>query len=278
MASIRMIPGEPALIILEKSGKRNLVVADMHIGIETSLGVEGVVRNYIKKNLERLEKLIKENKIHKLILVGDIRHRLPIEKEYWQAVTEQEELDRRIALEIPDLLLKFKQLCDVLIIPGNHDGALKSYFPSVEEVLIENVGIFHGHKILSEKMQKAETIVAAHSHPAVVFRDKLGYRAAKKAWAVGKVGKSKTRVIVVPAFNEFITGTGINEKQKLLGPLFKTDTFKVEDVELYTLDGTGLGKVSSVNNEEFFSQDDQKKYKKLSPRRDAYGKRKSYPS
>jgi len=282
MASIKMLVGEPALILTEKSGRRNLVVADMHLGVECSLGMESLARASIQKNLDRLEKLITKNKIHRLILVGDIRHKLPAEKEYWQALTEQEEMDRRIALEVPEMLLRFKKLCEVLIIPGNHDGALKSYFPSVDELLIENVGLLHGHKRLSDKMYKADHIIAAHSHPAVVFRDKLGYRAAKKAWVVGKLKETDARVIVMPAFNEFITGTGVNEKQKLLGPMFKTDTFKVDKVELYTLEGIAVGKASSLGTKSFFGDDqeeyeDYKENKKTTKlRRGTYGKRKIY--
>jgi len=279
MASIKMIAGEPALIITEKSGQKNLVVADTHIGAECSLGMENLARANIRKNLDRLERLIAHNRINRLILVGDIRHRFPADKEYWQALTEQEELERRIALEVPEMLLRFKKICEVLIVPGNHDGALKSYFPSANEVVIENIGILHGHRKLSQKMSKVDHIVAAHSHPAVIFKDKLGYRYAKKAWVVGKLKHSKTCIVVVPSFNEFITGTGVNEKQKLLGPTFKTDSLKIDDVELYTLDGIAVGKVSSLNNaEEFFISEIHKPMSRKTNRGETHGKRKIYTS
>jgi len=254
---IRMVAGQPALILKEKN-KLTLVVADLHIGRECFVGVESVARSLIKKNLDRLRKIIKENSIDQLIILGDIRDFIPTDKEYWQVLGEKEELQRRIAMEVPDMLASFKDLCKVDIVPGNHDGGMKSYVNAHEEMIIGNVGIFHGHRWPSKEMLKSvDTIVASHSHPAISFMDQLDYRAVIKAWAVGsvkaenvaehlqKAGKTKTKievnqdikVIIVPAFNDLITGTAVNENKKMLGPTFKEDLFNVSEVELYTLDG-----------------------------------------
>ena len=184
---IRMVAGQPALILKNKN-KLTLIVADLHIGRECFVGVESVARSLIKKNLDRLRTIIKEDSIDQLIFLGDIRDYIPTDKEYWQVLGEKEELQRRIAMEVPDMLASFKDLCDVDIIPGNHDGGMKSYVSSHEEMIVGNVGIFHGHRWPSKEMlEKVDVIVASHSHPAISFMDQLDYRAVIKAWAIGSI-------------------------------------------------------------------------------------------
>jgi metallophosphoesterase superfamily enzyme len=188
------------------------------------------------------------------VLIGDIRHRIPIEKEYWQQMTDEEETTRRVALEVPEQLLKLKNICEVILVPGNHDGALKSYFKTYSELLIEDIGVFHSHKWPSGEMIKtAGTIIAAHSHPAVALQDELGHTSKRKVWVFGEIDKkglekqypriefkASKQIVIMPAFNDLIVGRAVNEKREFLGPLLKTDMFKIEKMEIFTLDGTSL--------------------------------------
>lgn len=250
MAKIKMVANEPALIIEGK--QRSLVIGDLHIGIETQLGTERLAKNAINQLIDKIISLIKETKADNLILVGDIRHRLPIEKEYWQQLNEEEEMEHRISILVPDFLFKLKDYCDVKIIPGNHDGGLKSYFETSDEIIIENIGIIHSHKWPSkEMMERIDTIIVAHSHPAVIFQDQFGYKTKKKVWIKGKLNSKelKTRypninkeisVIMLPAFNPMIIGSPINEKGKFLGPLLKDSIMKMDEIEVFLLDGTQI--------------------------------------
>lgn len=258
MAELRMIAGEPAAIVIERKsrsgGRRSLLVADLHIGIESSLGTEKLAMEAIGKMIGKLETLVKENAADRLVLIGDIRHRIPLEKEYWQQMTDEEETNRRIALGVPDQLLKLKKACEVVLVPGNHDGALKSYFETHSELIIDDIGIFHSHRWPSEEMiGRVDTIIAAHSHPAVAMQDELGHISKKKVWVFGEVTegalkkkyptldvRGDKRIVIMPAFNEMITGKAVNQNEGLLGPLFKTDMFKIEKMEIFTLDGTSL--------------------------------------
>ena len=258
MAELRMVAGEPAAIIIESKGKnkgrRSLLVADLHIGIEIALGTEKLAMEVIAHMLDKLKSLVKKNEADRLVLIGDIRHRIPIEKEYWQQMTDEEETTRRIALEIPEQLLKLKDVCEVILIPGNHDGALKSYFETRSELLIEDIGVFHSHRWPSEEMiRRAGTIIAAHSHPAVTLQDELGHTSKRKVWVFGEIDEkglerqypgiefeAGKRIVIMPAFNDLIVGKAVNEKREFLGPLLKTDMFKIEKMEIFTLDGTSL--------------------------------------
>lgn len=251
MAKIRIVANEPAILI-EKGKERTLVIGDLHIGIETQLGTEKLARKAISEMIDKIIQLIKDTKAKNLILVGDIRHKLPAEKEYWQQMTEQEEMEHRISIEIPDMLFRLKQHCEVKIIPGNHDGGLKSYFETAEEIVIENIGIVHSHKWPSKEMiEQIDTLIVAHSHPAVSFKDQFGYKTKQKAWVKGSLNSKELKtqypninkeisVIVLPVFNPLIIGSPINEKSKFLGPLLKDKILKIDEIEVFLLDGTQI--------------------------------------
>ncbi|MCX8202327.1 MAG: metallophosphoesterase [Candidatus Micrarchaeota archaeon] len=251
MAKIKIIANEPALII-ESKKEKTLVIGDLHIGIEAQLGTEKIAKKAINDLVEKIIKLIEETKSGSVVLVGDIRHKLPKEKEYWQQLSEEEEVEHRISIEIPEILFRLKKHADVRIIPGNHDGGLKSYFETAEEITIENIGIVHSHKWPSKEMMEAiDTLIVAHSHPAVIFKDQFGYKTKQKAWVKGTLDSKELKtqypninkdisVIILPVFNPLITGSPINEKEKFLGPLLKDRIMKINEIEVFLLDGTQI--------------------------------------
>ena len=281
MAQIQAVANEPALLIIEsRTKKRILVVGDLHIGIEVGLGTERIAKKAIEDMIAHIEEIAKETKADLLVLVGDIRHALPSEKEYWQQLDEDEEVAHRVSIEIPDMLFRLKKVCEVRIIPGNHDGGLKSYFETSDEIVIENVGIVHSHKWPKEEMMgRIDTLVVAHSHPAVAFRDEFGYRTREKAWVKGEVDSKELKiqypnintgaikVIVMPAFNPLVVGTPINERseRKFLGPLLKDKLFKLNKTEIFLLDGTSIAI-------DYTAKESRKKGEKYGKRKDNSGK------
>lgn len=250
MAKIKIVANEPALIIEGK--ERTMVLGDLHIGVETQLGTEKLAKKAINDMIEKIIKIGKESKAKRIILVGDIRHKLPSEKEYWQQMTEEEEVEHRISIEIPDMLFKLKQNFDVRIIPGNHDGGLKSYFETSEEIIVDDIGIIHSHKWPSkELMERISTLIVAHSHPAVIFKDQFGYKIKEKVWIKGTLNSKELKtqypninkdisLIVLPVFNPLIIGSPINEKKKFLGPVLKDKILKMDEIEVFLLDGTQI--------------------------------------
>lgn len=251
MAKIRIVANEPALVIEEKKEK-TLVIGDLHIGIETQLETEKIAKKAIEDMINKIIGLVKETKSKNLILVGDIRHKLPAQKEYWQQLTDEEEVAHRISIEIPDMLFKLKKYCEVKIIPGNHDGGLKSYFETADEIIIGDVGIIHSHKWPSkELMEKISTLIVAHSHPAVILEDEFGYKTRQKVWVKGVLNSKELKtqydninkdisVIVLPVFNPLIIGSPINEKKRFLGPILKDEILKMQEIEVFLLDGTPI--------------------------------------
>jgi metallophosphoesterase superfamily enzyme len=56
---------------------------------------------------------------------------------------------------------------------------------------------------------------------------------------------SVSEMIVLPTFNDLLGGLPVNgdAPQTLLGPLFRKEAINMEDFEVFLLDGTFLGRV-----------------------------------
>ena len=79
------VHNEPAAIIkkppdVEGSGHGNvLILADLHYGIEFSLAQAGAnLPSQTKQTTKRIIELCKKNEISELILLGDIKHTVPV--------------------------------------------------------------------------------------------------------------------------------------------------------------------------------------------------------
>lgn len=237
---IKFIAGQPALIISGERADRTLVIADLHFGIECELGLEATIRKLIRTNVENIVKLIKIHKAKSLVILGDLRHRLP--------ATTESELEFQIEKEIPRSIDELKRHCDVTLVTGNHDGGLEIDCRTVKELVMGDTALTHGHRWPSEEAMRCEHLIIAHTHPAVAFVDKLGHRALRKAWVVGSFKKNmKERypevnlgieVIVMPSFNPYVVGADMSEG--LLGPLLQKEMFKIETAKVYLLDGTPI--------------------------------------
>jgi len=108
----RFITNRPALMAGDK-----LVIVDLHIGIEYEFYKSGIkVPSSTESLSHSIELLIKETKPKRLIILGDIKHKVP-------GVTKQE------LREIPEFLSKLSEKIPIEIVPGNHDDNLKNYVP-----------------------------------------------------------------------------------------------------------------------------------------------------
>jgi hypothetical protein len=251
------VHGEPALVV-DVDRECVLVVADLHLGVESELAEGGVgLPSQIPKVKERLLKLIGRHEPDRLIFLGDVKHNVPI-------ISWQEWRD------LPSLLAELTKLVRVEILPGNHDGDIKGLAPP--EVTIhgprgivlgkrERIGLMHGHTWPDPKLLSTKLLVIAHNHPAIEFRDKLGMRTVEPAWLRCKLKPSKfparlrdkikgkgPELMVMPAFGELIGGASVNRRipEELLGPMFKAGAVALDDAEVYLLDGTFLGTVANL--------------------------------
>jgi len=227
---MKFIQNKPALLIND-----NLVVADLHNGIEFELFKKGAkVPSQTHQKLERLKEIIKETKPKNLIILGDLKHNVPITSRQ-----EQEE----VPVFLQDLLRLVK---NVIITKGNHDGNIEKLVPPgvdvVDEFIEKEVGYFHGHKKPTGELLKQELIICAHTHPSILLKDIRGN--IQQAWIETTVKDSHTRVVVVPAFDDSTRGSAINNTEPI-GPFLKK-MVDLENAEAILLDGSYLGTVGEL--------------------------------
>ncbi|MBN2518761.1 MAG: phosphoesterase, partial [Candidatus Altiarchaeota archaeon] len=79
---MKFIPNRPAVLV-----GNMLVVADLHNGIEYELHKKGVeVPSQTQAKLERLKSIIDETRPKRLVILGDLKHNIPItsRQEYYE--------------------------------------------------------------------------------------------------------------------------------------------------------------------------------------------------
>ena len=244
ISDIQPIPNEPALFI---KNKQILVVADLHIGIESQLREQGIqTTSHAQKMIEHFSSLCKKFKPKEIILLGDIKHNIP-------SATFQERKDVR------NFLTQIKEFSSIHIIPGNHDGFIGKLSP--EEIIIhpsdgfyiENVGFVHGHRWPSEIIMQCDQIIIAHTHPTVMFKDRLESRTFEPCWVKGLFLKDKLiekypnsknpEILIMPAFNPLCGGIAANQ-EGITGPIGKL--IDIQNSQIYLVDGTSLGKIKDI--------------------------------
>ena len=261
---ITPIINEPALIVTNTT--KALVVADIHLGIEWDLYKSGFsIPSRMEQHIERMHKFIEQNDPDRIILLGDVKHNIP--QISWQ------ERD-----EIPHFLKSIAQYVHVDIFPGNHDGNIDFLLPKDADItlhsprgtVLDGVGYFHGHTWPDPKLLSAEYIVTAHNHPIIRFTDVLGFATVESAWIRTKlkcdvfvqhfpsINFSQNgvwgdpQIFIVPAFNELCGGVAFNESlhDDLLGPVFSSEGFDLDNAKAYLLDGTYLGILKNLRRME----------------------------
>ena len=250
MALVEPVPGEPAAIAaLDADGEsadHALVVADYHAGIERSLRREGLeVRNRAGERREHLLRLLRETRAGRVVFLGDLGHSIGVPEG-----AEHDELEALFgALDVP-----------VTLVVGNHDGGLTEAFDieatPPDGARFGDVGFAHGHTWPATEVLDAETVCVGHEHPTVRLEDDVGGTRVERAWLRGPLvadpfeeyhgGEVEATgdLAVFPAFNDLSGGTWVNVAgQGFLAP-FLPDA--CQDVDAYLLDGTRLGRYSTV--------------------------------
>jgi len=176
---------------------------------------------------ERINKIMKKTRTTKLIVVGDLKHKIPVSSEF-----EKEELHAFLSK------LKAKK---VILTKGNHDGKIEQILHGyqklkvVKSFKIKNYLFTHGHRKIETD---AKTIVIGHNHPHIKFKDEVGSVYIVPVWVKGFVGKQN--LIIMPAFNEMAGSTIITDW--LLGPIAKN----IRNASAFLLDGTDIGKTKNI--------------------------------
>lgn len=227
-----------------------LVLGDLHIGYEAELFQSGIsIPSQTCRMFERIKKLIKEMNVNKILFLGDVKHNIPFPS-----------FQERI--ELFGFFKDLEEIAKVIIVKGNHDGDIEKYLPSGIKITggsgikIKNLGFAHGHAWINKELLKCKYLFLAHEHPAIEFRDRLGYKAIEPCWIIAKPLKEKfenkfkekcriRKIIVIPAFNHLIGGMSFNRLEfKPLGA--NTNFIDLENAEVYLTHGVYLGELKNL--------------------------------
>lgn len=258
----RFMTDEPALL----TGK-TLVIADTHVGIEYDFRRSGInVPSGTGGMLRRLGKLVGETGAEEIIILGDVKHKVP-------GVTWQE------LREVPEFLKKIRDMADVTIVPGNHDPGIEKLIPkdSKEIEMVSSRGFrkgkfyfSHGHTWPDKEFMKADYVMVGHEHPQVEFRDGMGYRFHECVWLRADLDRKKIEerygnvpgklpeLIVMPKFNRLSGSIPMNRPMSEIdrmhggmggkggiGTLVRSS--RLFSSRVYLLDGTFLGRLSALS-------------------------------
>jgi putative SbcD/Mre11-related phosphoesterase len=230
---MRFLNNYPALKV-----KEYLVVSDVHIGITKDIYDRGIIMPRQSESLaKKLNKLKKLTHARKLIILGDIKHKV-----HGFSIREKHELERFFSL------LNFEE---IMIVKGNHDGDIERMIPEDKKIkvkksfILDDIIFTHGHRNV-ETIKG--TIVIGHNQPHVRFKDMVGAIYTEPVWVKGNLsGKlSGKKLVIMPAFNELCGATVVN-KDELLGPIAKNLDKKTAHV--YLLDGTDIGTIQNLSKE-----------------------------
>jgi len=175
----------PALLLRTRT-QRTLIIADLHIGWEVALAQEGIhVPSQTPKMLNKLLQIIDLCKPSSLLFLGDVKHTIAkVELEEWR--------------DIPELFEALtKEVNNVRVILGNHDGNLEPLLPEKVKILPStglaegDVGFFHGNAWPAPELLACRSLVMGHVHPTVTFRDPLGFRITTQVWVKARLNSEK---------------------------------------------------------------------------------------
>ncbi len=241
---IDYFPSGPAFQITGE--QRILVIADLHMGIESDLRLHGVhLQSRGKERIDRLSELVQEISPDILLMLGDVKHRVPGTS--WQEFRE-----------LPSLFSNLRKHTSIRVTPGNHDPGIEEFLKPGELLpkegsILDGVGVMHGHTRPDPSLE-GSLILVGHHHPVASLTDEVGIALRSPCYVLAELrnevfespqsGDSKTRILMVPAFNEF-SGYGIEKTfRSPFSPLSRAVV--IETAECLLADGTYGGDLSSI--------------------------------
>ncbi len=237
----------PALLV--QNSQRVLVVADLHFGAESGYARGGVhIPSNSSARLERLLGCIDDCSPDLLVLLGDVKHSVPL-------------TSRQEYRELPGILDSIRDRVDIRVTPGNHDAGLQRFLNDdelmpVNGAVIDGVGYLHGHT-LPDPALLGHLLVIGHHHPVVHLYDDVGCALrSHPAYLLSTLdtaclkqrmpeAATETRVLFVPAFLELAGGMDVCElKKSRLGPISRC--IREDDAEVFLDDGTYISTLAAL--------------------------------
>lgn len=234
MKGISFVKGRPAMMV-----GSTLVVSDLHIGLESKFSGSGIYfPNASGKMADEIIGICRKGRAKEIAILGDV-------KESIGNVTRDEENALRGFFDA------LKGM-DVRIAKGNHDAYLDRILarmgfdiPVQKEILLGNAALMHGNSMPSSEAMEKRYVIVGHGHMAAYVNGEL-----EKVWLIAGIGKgagksysrynAAAKLVVMPAFNSMITGSGFGAESKRHMPLLRNEVFTTERAEIRTLNGLRL--------------------------------------
>jgi putative SbcD/Mre11-related phosphoesterase len=218
-----------------------LAITDLHLGIEFELRKRGInVSLQSEKFLKILEEAKKETNAKRVVILGDIKHKVPAAS----------------AKEIEYVRDFFENLSkvfeEIFICKGNHDDMLEEILQDYKVYgargfKIKEYGFFHGHAWPFSKLWNCKTWIIGHLQAAIEIR-KGNFKKIEKVIIKSKpkIEKGKLQeIIILPAFSD-LTGNLLLNKELPSDFIFEK-IIDINNSEVYLLDGSYLGKLINLS-------------------------------
>ena len=244
---IKILHPYPALL-LEHENKKNILIADLHIGFEQRFVDTGININTSTKKIENnLKAMIKQFKPHNIIMLGDVK----------DSITRISTIEKKT---IPLLFHKLIDETNVTIVRGNHDAKIETIMPkevNIEKstgIRIGNTALFHGHTRLNAEFSEVDRVIMGHLHPT--YSRKGNPVSGSQSWISLRVKKKYifetkkeeyVEIIVLPAFNTELTSAGFTSKKgRIISPLIRKVHQHIDEVAISSLKGDIIGNKNAL--------------------------------
>ncbi len=201
---------------------KTIVLGDLHLGQHEAIlrSQSGYKSRNIREIVKQLTDIGKALDIRRVILNGDIKHnttRLSIQ--------ERSELEELLSLDL-------FQVCEVVLIVGNHDPFLKmgvydllqTHWRVSRSIKLAGYLFIHGD-IYVDIPEDVHTLILSHEHPSINLKDGVGHSLRAKAFIELDlvIGRRKVKGVIIPAAGVYTVGVKfpINKKDKFLSPILK---------------------------------------------------------
>lgn len=187
-ADVLLLPGRAALL----PGSRTLLVADLHLGKAATFRRAGipVPEGSAQADLARLERLVAEHEVRRLIVLGDLFH-------------ARSGCTPAVVAEFAATRARIAATAVVLVL-GNHDRAIGTIPAAlgIDACLAQlDEPPFHFvHEPATAAVDRGLFTVAGHLHPTVAVASPSGDRLSDRCFA------ADPGLLVLPAFGSFTGG------------------------------------------------------------------------
>ncbi|MGQ9468937.1 MAG: metallophosphoesterase [Nitrososphaerales archaeon] len=274
---LKIVPDEPALI-LETPLHKILIISDLHLGFEKGLSSRGInIPSQTQKIFNKLKSIVEKFSPDSVIILGDVKHgTLKIVPQEWVDVPQFLNNIKELVKSVEIIRGNHDGGLKALLPKGIkiHPSRGISIFDGKE-----SFALMHGHAWPYPKLLSCDALIMGHNHLIIEFREH-GFRMVEPVWVMAKWDKKKVaksflkfsglkvgddpiasfkdafgfdirdpKIIIMPNFNPLLGGNAINVNNvSLLGPLFSSRCVKLDESEIYLLDGSYLGHPSNLSS------------------------------